>query len=440
MKLSYLIDPSKELSTDYISKAIQNFNTKELPRLNKQWNYYKGKQKITKKRASDVGRPCNIIVANYCNSIVQNFLGYLTGLPISYDNEDFQEVLDVLRYNDVANEDTEYLRQALIFGRAFEINYIDEEGKQRFRLFDPRSCFPIYSNSLNGELLYVVRFYQENVDMDILDNYYVEVYGPSTVRKYTSVPGWTSMNLIDEYQHFYNQCPVTVFSLNTDEDCIFDQVVTLQDAYNTLVSAGVDDFEAFADAYMVLKGVIADEEDLTNMKKQRVLMIDSDADAQYLTKDIKNEAFQYLLDTIHKQIHKISLSPDFTDPNFMAQSGEAIKYKLTGFETAASTIENNMLKALQRRIELICSIFSLTDEEQQWRDVQINFTRNLPNSLTPVTVQELTAYKSLVSDETLLSLVPFVSDVDDEMEKMKKQTEEELKEEWTTGENGNFNF
>ena len=128
--------------------------------------------------------------------------------------------------------------------------------------------------------------------MDILDNYYVEVYGPSTVRKYSSVPGWTSMSLIDEYQHFYNQCPVTVFSLNTDEDCIFDQVVTLQDAYNTLISAGVDDFEAFADAYMVLKGVIADDEDLTQMKKNRVLMIDSDADAQYLTKDIKNEAFQ----------------------------------------------------------------------------------------------------------------------------------------------------
>ena len=276
--------------------------------------------------------------------------------------------------------------------------------------------------------------------MDILDNYYVEVYGPSTVRKYSSVPGWTSMSLIDEYQHFYNQCPVTVFSLNTDEDCIFDQVVTLQDAYNTLISAGVDDFEAFADAYMVLKGVVADDEDLENMKKHRVLMIDSDADAQYLTKDIKNEAFQYLVDTLHKQIHKISLSPDFTDPNFMAQSGEAIKYKLTGFETAASTIENNMLKALQRRIELICSIFSLTDDEQQWRDVQISFTRNLPNSLTPMTVSELTAYKSLVSDETLLSLVPFVKDVDDEMEKMDKQTEKELKEEWTTGENGNFNF
>lgn len=438
--LQYLIDPTVELSTDYISKAIQNFCTKELPRLNKQWNYYKGKQKITKKRAVDVGRPCNIVITNYCKSIVDKYLGYLTGIPINYDNDDFEEVLNVLKYNDVQQEDTEYLRQALIFGRAFEVNYVDEEGKQRFRLFDPRNCLPVYSNSLNNELMYVVRFYQENVDMDLTDDYYVEVYGPSTVRKYKSVPGWSSMTLIDEYPHFYNQCPITVFSLNTDEDCIFDQVITLQDAYNTLISSGVDDIEAWADAYLILKGVIADDEELAEAKRKRAFGIDTDADVSYLTKDVDNSQFEYMVENIHKQIHQISLTPDFTDKNFMAQSGEAIKYKLTGFETAAAGIESNMLKALQRRIELICSIFSLTDEEQQWRDVSINFTRNLPNSLTPTTVNELTAYKSLVSDETLLSLVPFVKDVDDEMEKMKKQTEEELKEEWTTGENGNFNF
>ena len=80
----------------------------------------------------------------------------------------------------------------------------------------------------------------------------------------------------------------------------------------------------------------------------------------------------------------------------------------------------------------------LTDDSETWRDVQINFTHNLPNSLTPMTVAELTAYKSLVSDETLLGLVPFVSDVDQEMAKMDSQTEKEMQ--WTTGENGNNNF
>jgi SPP1 family phage portal protein len=437
MKLQFLSDPTVELTTDYIGRAIQQFISKEQPRLNKQWNYYKGKQKITKKRATDVGKPCNIIVSNYCKGIVDKYLGYLTGIPVTYTNEDFQGVINVLNYNDVAQEDGEYLRQALIFGRAFEVNYIDEEGKQRFRLFDPRQCLPIYSNSLNNELLYVVRFYQENTNLALIDDYYVEVYGPHSVTKYKSDIGFTSFTLVDQYEHYYDQCPVTVFSLNEDEDCIFESIITLQDAYNTLLSAGVDDLEAFADAYLVLKGVVADDEDLKAMKMQRVLMIDSDADASYLTKETRNDAFEFLLDTIHKQIHRISLTPDYTDKDFMAQSGEAIKYKLTGFETAASNIQNHMLKALQRRIELICSIFNLYGEEQ-WRDVEIHFTRNLPNSLTPMTVNELTAYKSLVSDETLLGLVPFVSDVDNEMEKMDKQTQKELNEEWSIGERDNF--
>lgn len=133
MKLQYLIPKDKVLTTDYISNAIQDFSTRRLPRLNMLMNYYQGKQKITRKKATDVGKPCNIVVVNYCYNIVKNFLGYLVGKPISYDNDDFQEVLDILKYNDVAQEDTTYLKNALIMGRAFECNYIDEEGKQRFR-------------------------------------------------------------------------------------------------------------------------------------------------------------------------------------------------------------------------------------------------------------------------------------------------------------------
>ena len=237
------------------------------------------------------------------------------------------------------------------------------------------------------------------------------------------------MNLISEAPHFFGQCPVTVFSLNEDEEGIFEQVMSLQDAYNDIYSGSVDDWDAFCDAYLVLKGVVADEDSLRAMKQNRVLMIDPDADANYLTKDVSNEQLEYLLKIANDQIHKIANSPDFTDEKFMAQSGEAIKYKLVGFETAASEIENNMRKALQRRIELIAGILSLVTEEQQWRDVQIIFTRNIPNSLSPTKVQDLVAYKGIVSDETLLTLVPFIQDPEEEYAKKQVQDELELERE-----------
>lgn len=383
-----------------------------------------------KKQPLDVGSPNNIGMVNYCYRIVKTYNGYITGIPITYSNDDFQDVIDIINYNDVTQEDTEYLKNALIYGRAFEVNYIDEEGKQRFKLFNTKECLPIYSNSLNGELLYVVRFYQESLleNQEGMDNYIVEVYGPDDVKKYRSAPGFASFELIDEYKHFFNQCPVTVFSLNEDEESIFNQVLTLQDNYNTVISNWVDDNGAWADAYLVLTGVSGTTtDDIKAMKEMRTMMFDgSDAKAEYLTKDAARTQTVELLTKLNDQIHAISNCPNLLDEKFLAQSGEAIKYKLVGFETTASGIENYMRKALQRRVENICEIMSLTDTEQVWRDVDIRFTRNLPNSLTPTTVSELMQYRGLISDMTLLEMVPFIKDPEREAERVRKQTEEEL--------------
>ena len=225
--------------------------------------------------------------------------------------------------------------------------------------------------------------------------------------------------------HYYGQCPVTVFSLNDEEENIFNKIVTLQDAYNELLSGEVDDFDSFADAYMILKGAIADEEDLKSMKENRVLMLDPDADASYLTKNISDTQISNMLENVNQQIHKIAASPDFSDEKFMAQSGIAMRYKLVGFENNASNIETHMKKALQRRIELISSIINLVDGESLWREVTIRFTRNLPTDLSD-TVNIVNSLRGLVSDETLLGLLPFVDDVNKELEKIKKQKEENM--------------
>lgn len=419
----YLISRDSELTFDYLGKCLQQFQTRDLPVYNKMLKYYEGKQKILQKQKTDSGRVPNKIVVNYCYSIVKNYLGYLAGIPVRYENDDFKDVLKVLNYNDVHQEDTKLLKNALIYGKSFECNYIDEDGKQRFKMFDTRQCIPIYSNDLSEDLLYVVRFYREDLLDKINENYIVEVYDSASVKRYRSGPGFSSFQLIEETPHYYNQVPVTVFSLNDDETSIFNQVITLQDAYNQLISGGIDDFESFADAYLVLKGAIADGDDLEAMKKNRVLMLDNDADAHYLTKSITDTELENMLEKLDKHIHKIANSPDFTDEKFMAQSGVAIRYKLVGFENQAADIESNMRKALQKRIELISEIFNLTNGEEIWRDVEITFTRNLPESLQPANIAELMQLKGTVSDETLLAQLPFVNDVDKEMEAVKKQQE-----------------
>lgn len=375
------------------------------------------------KVASDVGKPCNRIVSNYCFNIVQNYQGYITGIDISYLSQtNIDAIQDILNYNDVRTEDNELLRNALIFGKSFEINYVDEDAKQRFKVLDSRECIPVYSNDLNNDLLYVIRYYVADTINNSQDEYYIEVYGNEFIRKYKSSNAFATLSLLDEKPNIYKQVPITVFNLNSDEESIFDKVMTLQDAYNKLLSSEVDDFESFCDAYLVLKGCMADADDLVAMKQNRVLMMDTDAEASYLTKSVSDTQIENMLKNINDTIHKISNSPDFTEDTFMSQSGVAIKYKLIGFENVASNIVANMTKALQRRIELICSILSLTDGETKWRDIQIVFTRNLPQNITD-TAQAINQLRGIVSDKTLISLLPFIKDVDAEVKQLQKEKE-----------------
>ena len=418
----YLIDKNAELTPLILGKILNRFQTVELPKLIKSYKYYKGEQAITLKQPTDTGKPANKIITNFCHTITDTYEGYLTGVPIQYSNDNFDEILDILKYNDVKNEDGEFLRQGLIFGRSFEICYIDEDKKQRFRTLDPRECIPIYDNTLNNNLLYVIRFWRSDMFDKNNEEYIVEVYGAQSTKRYKSNVGFSSFTLIEEVPNFYGQCPITVFSLNTEEESIFHNIMSLQDAYNTLLSSEIDDWESFCDAYMVLKGAAIDEDEMEKMKNHRLLIMDTDAEAEYLTKDVNDVQIRNMLQLVNDNIHKIACCPDFSQESFGTSSGIALRYRLLGFENNAAAIESNFKMALQRRIELLCSIIQLTGGEALWRDVKITFYRNLPINLeeTSTIVNNL---RGLVSDETLLSQIPFISDVEEEMKKLAKQKE-----------------
>lgn len=415
------------LSMEKITDFIRKFQQYELPRLERYAKYYRGDQDIMRKMVKDTTKPCNRIVTNFCYNIVTNYQGYLTGQDITYSSpEDISAIVDVLSYNDVRTEDNELLRQALIFGKAYEVCYIDEDNKQRFKVFDARQCFAIYDNTLSQNLLAVVRFYPIDV-FDLTKGWNVDIYYSDRIEHYTAGNTLTSLRLIGEEKHFYGQVPVTIFTLNDDEDSIFDKVMTLQDAYNKLLSSEVDDFEAFCDAYLVLKGINAEAEDIQSMKENRVLLVGDNGDVAYVNKAINDTQIENMLSNIEKQIHTISNSPDFTDDAFGTSSGIAMKYKLLGFENTAGAIAANMTKALQKRIELICEILGMVEGEVMWRDVEISFTRNLPIDLAEM-ANLVNQLKGTVSDRTLLALLPFVSDIDKELETVaeEKQNNVEL--------------
>ena len=411
-----------ELSVKMLQKMINRFNIGVLPRLSKYKNYYDGIQQILNKSYNDASKPCNRTVINYCKNVVDSYCGYLaTPGYISYSSdEDIEDVMNILRYNDYQAEDADFLLDALIYGCAAELMFIDEAGQTRFRLINPTQCFGVYDDSLTGDLIYFVRFYKAN-EWDETDTYNVDVYSDNDIKHYTMSGNNGYLTLVSEEPHYFSQCPANLFYL-PDEKSIFDCVITLQDAANELVSAEIDDFSAFCDAYLALIGVDADVEDIAAMKENRVLILPEGANAQWLTKNANDTQVENILKRIHDSIYRIAACPDFSSETFVGgvSSGVAIRYRLTGMETRAGKIV--MKKALQRRIEIICGIASLKLGEEVFRDISIDFKRNIPSDNTSL-IALVNSLKGTVSDATLLAQLPFIDDVNAELEAVQAQKE-----------------
>lgn len=406
---------------------INRFYVNVEPRLSQYKRYYDGVQAILNKTYADESKPCNRTVINYCKNIADSYCGYMaTPSFISYrSNEDIDDIMNILRYNDFQAEDSEFLLNALIYGTAAELMYIDAESKVRFRLINPTQCFGVYDDSLSSDLLYFVRMYKVS-DWDNSDTYNVDVYSDYSIRHYTMQGKNGFLTFVSEEPHYFSQCPANIFTL-PDEKSIFDCILSLQDSANEILSSEIDDYNAFCDAYLALVGVDADTEDIAAMKQNRVLILPENASAQWLTKNINDAQVENILKRIHDSIYRVSACVDFSLENVGGgiSSGIAIRYRLSGMEHRAGIIEGIMKKALQRRIEIICGIASLKLGEEVFRDIEIHFERNIPTDNAEI-VNLVNALKGTVSDATLLGMIPAVTDVNAELENVKKQKQENM--------------
>ena len=418
----FYLNRETELTTDLLYKMINKFRLEVEPRLQKYKKYYDGEHAILKKSYKDESKPCNRTVINYFKSITDGYSGYTAAAGcISYSSsEDITEIMEIMRYNDYQEEDSAFMSDLLLYGTAAELMYMDSESKVRFKLINPQQCFAIFDDSLTNDLLYFVRMYKAD-EWSESNKYIVDVYSDTTLKRY-EMDGTSGMpSFKEELPQYFSQCPANVAYM-PDERSVFDCILTQQDAINELVSAEIDDYSAFCDAYLALEMVDAETEDIAKMKENRVLLLPEGAKAYWVTKNTNSAQVESIKKDLHESIYRTAHSPDFSSESFVGgvSSGIAIQYRLTGMETRAATICARFKKALQRRIEIIAGVKSLLLGEEIFRDIKINFKRNIPADEAQV-VAVVNGLKGTVSDKTLLGQVPFVEDVEAELVALQEQ-------------------
>lgn len=420
------LNPETELTAAIVKKLIDNHKQYDMPRLQKLEDYYLAKNEILKRQMADPSKPNNKISNPYANYITDTLTGYFMGEPVTYsslDEKALEELNLIFEYNDEADENVELARSCSIYGVGYEMMYVDEEGSVRFKRLDAKECIPIYDDTIENDLLYVIRYY---LDKDIITDktfMYIEVISRTDVSRYRANDTGANMELIESRPHYFGIVPIAIYKNNEAETGDFENVISLIDAYDKLESDSLNDFEYFCDAYLALIGFTADTEDVAEMKQNRVILLDKDTDAKWLIKDEQDSTVENLKIRIDKDIHKFSKCPNLSDENFAANaSGVAIKYKLVGTENLISVKERKFKKGLQRRLELISLIQGVKLAGFDWRAIDITFTRNLPSNDTEI-AEVVNKLSNVVSKETLLAQIPFVEDVQAELDRLDKEQE-----------------
>ncbi len=415
-----------EITTKTIQKRIERHPVNRYKIL---MDYYRGDHPgILNLPHLPAPKPDNRVINNFPGYIVDVNLGYFMGVPVRYssktDETVFSEVLkDIFEYNDEHDENVELAKTMGIKGHAFELLYIDEDKQVRFDVIDPDGLILVYDSFITPNPLYAIRFWEEETaDLDGKD-FFVEMYTADKIYRYSGKTA-KGIVLVEELTHPFGDVPIVEFLNNDERQGDFEKVISLIDAYDKGQSDTANDFEYFSDAYLKIRGMMGtDQETIAEMKQNRVILVTGEGDADWLVKQINDAAVENYKTRLEKDIHKLSKVPNLTDEAFAGNlSGIALRYKLWGLEQNTAQKERKFKRGLQRRIELIANYYKAFDKIHDWRDVQITFTRNIPENILDIS-QVVMGLKGILSDETILSHHPWVSDVEAEKERIESENE-----------------
>ena len=119
-----------------------------------------------------------------------------------------------------------------------------------------------------------------------------------------------------------------------------------------------------------------------------------------------------------------SFCPNMTDLGFTsADNNSALEKKFFSLQQYIATFEGEFKKGLLRRWEIILNKFNKEKGKMyDFRDIQIELQRNVPTDTVSATDTAL-KLRSLLSDESVINLLPFSLDPQSELDKIKEQNE-----------------
>ena len=427
--------PDKTIIRQLISKHISMVGE-----LKTNMAYYQGKHKILE----DAKRE-NRLVCNHAKDISDTASSYFIGNPVTYKSDaDIKDLTDALETAGADETDGDNGLDLSIYGLAYEYVYVKEnENNLQIKNLSPENTFMVKDDSIEENELFAVYYYVRKDDSGAGPDHYMATILTPNYKYELDIQNCDDLQLTTEppVPHYLGEIPVIEYLNNKLAIGDFELQIPLIDAYNALMSDRITDKEQFIDAILAIYGTLLSDEDEPDaeeadqnikqvkerLKKYQVLEMPDTAKAEYLTRTFDESGVEILKKAIEQDIHKFSHIPCMSDESFGGNvSGVAMEFKLLGMENITKIKTRYYRKGLRKRLRIFCNYLALHGKNVDPTGITMTFTRALPKNLLEIS-QIVANLWGKVSRKTLLSQVPFVDDVDEELKALDEEAEENLK-------------
>lgn len=317
--------------------------------------------------------------------------------------------------------------------------WCDKKSTWKYAIVPAEQVIPVWSDSLEKELLGVFRSYQ-NIDDDTGDTYIIyEYWNETECAAYRLKAGDELDQLLpyqmflvdpmlceyaDTYRHGVGEVPFFPFFNNNIDTNDLKNIKPLIDVYCKVFSGFVNDLEDIQEVIFVLTNYGGADlgQFLRDLKDYKAIQIESEGDGDHsgvstLTIELPVEAREKLLEITRKCIFEQGMGVDPDPQNFGNSSGVALKFLYALLEQKAGLQETEFRLGFGQFIRCVCRLngISIKDDTivQTWTRTSVQNDQELS--------QIATKSKGIVSDETIVAHHPWVDDPEKEMELLQEQ-------------------
>ncbi|MEI5909411.1 phage portal protein [Bacillus spongiae] len=391
---------------------------KQKAAMQKYKDYYDGKHVILNNYTEVDDQANNKLVFNFPKKFVVNMTGYSFGAPVSYisrqGNDSSIEAIETAFLPWEKSHNQRLSKEADIYGEAYEINYINEDGEFESVVASPMEMIVLKDGERAKVALHT---FKKMFD----DTEYIDVYTDKEIQHYKQ--SQQRFDRIGTTPHIFNRCPVNVFKANDEGECIYKDIISLIDIYNVINSDLANEISDHRNAMLKVMRAQFKDEDVKKVKEMGIIQVPDGADVDWLIKNINDTFVQNMITNIERKIYDIVDQVNFNEQWASNTSNVALKNKLLALSHRCSLKEAKFEKGIMQRVRNFFTYLEVREGKQlDYRDIKVKFTRNLPFDITSI-ADAISKLENVVSQETLLSLLPFVENPALEIQKFNKERE-----------------